>query len=185
MGSASLLRSPRRSGSTPGRAPMSPPSATLCGGTGLPPPAMPLDPSSQTTSTVEKDEAHVDATAPTSEQGPKSPLTSPVPNLAAGNLFTMTCYNAVVNGFRTATSAGPLCDEPMQNVAFIIQEAQLAPWDSKFGEDPFGPISGQVISCLKEAYREAFLACAPRLVQPMYKVFIQASCGVLGRISAV
>jgi len=105
--------------------------------------------------------------------------------LSGDDLFVMTCYNAIVNGFRTATNSGPLCEEPIQNVAFIIEDAQLDPWNTKFGADPFGPISGQVIAALKEAYREAFLASSPRLVQPMYKVFIQAACGVLGRISAV
>jgi len=106
--------------------------------------------------------------------------------ISADDLFVMTCYNSILNGFRSATLAGPLCDEPMQNVAFIIEEVTLARWkDEIYGPDPFGPFSGQVMSALREAYREAFLACAPRLVQPMYKVNLQVSSGVIGRIASV
>merc|ERR1719397_26405 len=106
--------------------------------------------------------------------------------ISADDLFLLTCYNSIINGFRSATLAGPLCDEPMQNVAFIIEEVTLARWkDEIYGPDPFGPFSGQVMSTLRDAYREAFLACAPRLVQPMYKVNLQVSSGVIGRISNV
>ena len=51
--------------------------------------------------------------------------------------------------------------------------------------DSYGPLSGQVMSVVKDACRRAYAAAAPRLMEPMYKVELQASAEVLGRLYGV
>lgn len=41
--------------------------------------------------------------------------------------------NAVVNGFHMATNAGPLANEPLMGVCFIIENMDLEEWDHKNG----------------------------------------------------
>src|SRR5262245_10917712 len=50
----------------------------------------------------------------------------------------------------------------------------------------FGPLSGQVISCIKDACKRAFLKRSPRLVQPLYHCSVQVfGSDHLGRAYAV
>ena len=50
-----------------------------------------------------------------------------------------------VNGFQLATLAGPICEEPMHGVAFIIEA-----WNLEVeGDSGWGPLSGQIVSTFK------------------------------------
>merc|ERR1719379_3129156 len=87
----------------------------------------------------------------------------------------------------------------MFGVAFILEEAKLEQWKPRNAcddeeeassptaptQDPHGPIGGQIVSTLKDAYSEAFFARSPRLIQPMYKCFVQATSVVLGNLHTV
>lgn len=158
--------------------------------------------------------------------------------------------NSIVTGFQMATLAGPLCEEPMQGVCFIVEDwwygdrvkpaSQLADvtfsssiskvntsdnFESKvscenLSEDfrtqtslsnsvhsdcsndsshdrsgsvyvpgyesfqaqksAYGPLSGQLISTMKEGCRQAFQAQPQRLMAAMYRCEIQATVEVLG-----
>lgn len=158
--------------------------------------------------------------------------------------------NSIVTGFQMATLAGPLCEEPMQGVCFIVEDwwygdrvkpaSQLADvtssssiskvntsdnFESKVSCDnlsedfrtqtslsnsihsdcsndsshdrcgsvyvpgyesfqaqksAYGPLSGQLISTMKEGCRQAFQAQPQRLMAAMYRCEIQATVEVLG-----
>ena len=85
--------------------------------------------------------------------------------------------SSVVNGFQLATAAGPLCDEPLMGVAFILDECSLTSGnseeDSGVGGGTFGPLSGQIVSAMKEGCKRAFQANPQRLMAAMYTCNIQ------------
>jgi ribosome assembly protein 1 len=104
---------------------------------------------------------------------------------------------SIITGFQLATSAGPLCAEPVYGVCFFIENieslAQDADQDSggktlwldietaKNVTEPFwllarrGILSGQVIATVRDACRQAFLQWSPRLMLAMYSCDIQAT----------
>ncbi|KRY11895.1 Elongation factor Tu GTP-binding domain-containing protein 1 [Trichinella patagoniensis] len=91
---------------------------------------------------------------------------------------------SIVAGFHICCKAGPICEEPIRGVAFLVKS-----WDSVDNvdcmESIFGPLSGQLIVAMKEGCREAFQAQPQRLMLPMYTCIIQASGDVLGRVYSV
>lgn len=48
--------------------------------------------------------------------------------------------------------------------------------------DPYGPMSGQIMSAVKDGCRKAFQAQPQRLMAAMYTCSIQANAEVLGKI---
>ena len=42
--------------------------------------------------------------------------------------------NSVVNGFQLATSAGPLCAEPLMGVCFMLEDIKIEEWDTNKGQ---------------------------------------------------
>ena len=151
--------------------------------------------------------------------------------------------NSMVTGFQVATLAGPLCEEPMHGVCFVVEDwwygektrpvkqfeskssansscdnetsqkltisntagnpleyskdikdcqklsvdknplppGLVVPQSIDWTSSVFGPLSGQLISTVKEGCRRAFQAGPQRLVVAMYKCNIQATMDVLGR----
>lgn len=83
---------------------------------------------------------------------------------------------AVINGFQTAVQAGPLCQEPMHGVCFIVQDFHIDESVDKHDSS----ISGIMITSVKEACRIAFQKQPQRLVGPMYNLNITANGDVLG-----
>lgn len=53
--------------------------------------------------------------------------------------------SSFINGFQMATLSGPLCEEPMQGVCFIIKEWNILENDSSGSTQPYGPISGKLL----------------------------------------
>jgi len=89
--------------------------------------------------------------------------------------------NSIVTGFQLATSSGPLCEEPMSGVCFIVDDIIL-----REGElDSRGPFTGQIISAVKEACRQAFLSRSVRLIQAMYFCYIQVPPEYMGKMFGV
>lgn len=99
-------------------------------------------------------------------------------SLASGRNRVRADYdNSFVGGFQLATLAGPLCQEPMMGVAFVVEQ-----WDLDLSvEDPgiHGPLSGQIISTVKEGCRRAFQAQPQRLLCAMYSCNIQVTSEAL------
>ncbi|PQQ15328.1 elongation factor-like GTPase 1 [Prunus yedoensis var. nudiflora] len=100
--------------------------------------------------------------------------------------------SSVVSGFQVATAAGPLCDEPMWGLAFLI-EAEIEPLTAQCDEveashqqhEQYGIFRGQVMTTVKDACREAVLQKKPRLVEAMYFCELNTSTEHLGSMYAV
>lgn len=92
----------------------------------------------------------------------------------------------IVSGFQLATSAGPLCDEPMWGLAFAIEPYLfLENTETTPQPDQSSILSGQVITVVKEACRSAVLQNRPRLVEAMYFCEINTPTQHLGSMYAV
>ena len=50
-----------------------------------------------------------------------------------------------MNGFQLASLSGPICEEPMMGVGFILEEWSL----QEEGDSGWGPLSGQIVSTVK------------------------------------
>jgi ribosome assembly protein 1 len=97
-------------------------------------------------------------------------------SLMSSGLSTGQYDRAVINGFQTAVQSGPLCQEPMHGVCFVMQEFTI----DESAEKHDSSISGIIITSVKEACRIAFQKQPQRLVGPMYNLSIIANGDVLG-----
>ena len=92
----------------------------------------------------------------------------------------MEWSNSIINGFQLATLAGPLCEEPLMGVAYILEECCVLSADESVSTHHYGPFTGQIISSVKEGCRRAFQNRPQRLMAAMYTCSIQVSGEVLG-----
>ena len=90
---------------------------------------------------------------------------------------------SIDNGFQLATLAGPLCEEPISGCAFVCLEFSVK--NEALESDLFGPLSGQIVSIVKEGCRRAFQAHPQRLMAAMYSCDINVKAEVLGKMYAV
>ncbi|KAJ3030629.1 UNVERIFIED_CONTAM: U5 small nuclear ribonucleoprotein component [Siphonaria sp. JEL0065] len=84
----------------------------------------------------------------------------------------------IVQGFQWAAKQGPLADEPIRNVKFKIIDATIVP----------GPINsgrGQIIPAARRVCYSSFLMAAPRLMEPVYYVEIQAPADCVAAVYTV
>lgn len=96
---------------------------------------------------------------------------------------THSVQSGIGAGFQLATAAGPLCDEPMWGVAFQVEariSAQLP-----LLEDVYGPMSGQVTSVARQAFRRSLLEAGPRLAEAAFLCEISTSSEGLAPVYAV
>ncbi|QQP39437.1 Uncharacterized protein FKW44_020322 [Caligus rogercresseyi] len=105
--------------------------------------------------------------------------------LSGGSALHKSYSSSFLNGFQMASGAGPLCDEPMRGVGFIVEEWRFAPEEDSPHSLSYGPLSGQIISTTKEACRSAFQAQPMRLMAGMYTCDIHVKAEVLGKMYAV
>ena len=91
--------------------------------------------------------------------------------------------SSLIQGFQLATLSGPLCEEPMMGVAFIVEEWEVL--EESEAESGWGPLSGQLVSMVKECCREAFLRQPVRLMAAMYTCDISVKAEVLGKMYSV
>ncbi|KAK5582480.1 hypothetical protein RB653_004065 [Dictyostelium firmibasis] len=94
--------------------------------------------------------------------------------------------NSIVSGFQLATIAGPLCDEPMMGVCLIIEDIDITREEGdQQNSDSYGPLSGQMISAVKEGCRMAFQIKPQRLMEALYLCEIQVTSTALGKMYSV
>ncbi|KAL6624618.1 hypothetical protein ACP70R_031939 [Stipagrostis hirtigluma subsp. patula] len=74
---------------------------------------------------------------------------------------------SIVSGFQFATNARPICHEPMWGLAFLVEHYIFAD-NAVTNSNQYNIFTGQVITAVKEACREAVLQSKPRLVEPIY-----------------
>ncbi|KAI5678531.1 hypothetical protein M9H77_09481 [Catharanthus roseus] len=100
---------------------------------------------------------------------------------------------SVLSGFQLATAAGPLCDEPMWGLAFVV-EASISPVVEQANEaadnsvqqvEQYGIFTGQVMTAVKDTCRAAVLQRKPRLVEAMYFCELNTPTEHLGSMYAV
>ncbi|CAD5111372.1 DgyrCDS688 [Dimorphilus gyrociliatus] len=95
----------------------------------------------------------------------------------AGKVSKLRDYdNSIVSGFEMATSAGPLCGEPMHGVAFIVEEWEIV-------EDKYS--AGRVMTAMRNVFRKAFEIQPQRLMVAMYECSILCSAEALGKMYGV
>ncbi|KAK8537972.1 hypothetical protein V6N12_044111 [Hibiscus sabdariffa] len=99
--------------------------------------------------------------------------------------------SSLMSGFQLATAAGPLCDEPMWGLAFLV-EAYISPSTVQVGDsepnqlsEQYGLFTGQIMTAVKEACRGAVLQRKPRLVEAMYFCELNTPTEYLGPMYAV
>ncbi|XP_018046309.1 PREDICTED: elongation factor-like GTPase 1 [Atta colombica] len=103
------------------------------------------------------------------------------------NVDSRAAYdNSIVNGFQLATLAGPLCEEPMMGVCFVLKKWEIfeTPQSDSGGQSQ-GHLGGQLMSACKEACRRIFSLRHPRLMTAMYSCSVLVNSDVLGRLYAV
>eukprot|EP00090_Calanus_glacialis_P001947 TRINITY_DN11454_c0_g1_i1.p1 TRINITY_DN11454_c0_g1~~TRINITY_DN11454_c0_g1_i1.p1 ORF type:complete len:1029 (+),score=406.18 TRINITY_DN11454_c0_g1_i1:471-3557(+) len=88
--------------------------------------------------------------------------------------------SSLVQGFQLATLAGPLCEEQIMGVAFVVEGWEVK--EATAGESGWGPVSGQIVSIMKDCCRKAFLAKPVRLMTAMYACSIAVKAEVLGKM---
>lgn len=99
--------------------------------------------------------------------------------------------NSIITGFQMASSAGPLCDEPVWGVAFVVEDVvfhekkENEDEADKDDESKFGPLSGQVISAMRTLCRIAFVKQPVRLVEAIYDCTVQCLAEQLGKLYSV
>ncbi|XP_063981868.1 elongation factor-like GTPase 1 [Diachasmimorpha longicaudata] len=93
--------------------------------------------------------------------------------------------SSFINGFQLATLAGPLCEEPMMGVCFIVKKWEIYDDASSESGPSHGHLGGQLMSACKEACRRALSLRRPRLVTPMYSCNVLVNSDVLGKLYAV
>jgi ribosome assembly protein 1 len=101
--------------------------------------------------------------------------------------------NSIVTGFQMASSAGPLCDEPVWGVALVLEDVVFH--EKKSDEDKseeeqaeaskYGPLSGQVISVMRTTSLMAFVKQPVRLVEAVYECTVQCQAEQLGKLYSV
>jgi ribosome assembly protein 1 len=93
----------------------------------------------------------------------------------------------IQSGFQLAVSRGPLCEEPMMGVCFIVVGAEVdtAQLEDPARQTPYGPLSGQMITAVRDACRSAFLSKAARLYEATYVCDVRTSEKYLGKVSTV
>ncbi|XP_015437220.1 PREDICTED: LOW QUALITY PROTEIN: elongation factor Tu GTP-binding domain-containing protein 1 [Dufourea novaeangliae] len=92
---------------------------------------------------------------------------------------------SMVSGFQLATLAGPLCEEPMMGVCFVLKKWEVyEDSQSENSSQSHGHMGGRLMSACKEACRRAFNTRHPRLVTPMYTCSVLVNSDVLGKLYA-
>lgn len=78
---------------------------------------------------------------------------------------------AIVKGFQSATRSGPLCEEPMRNVKFMLTHVSAAE-----GREAALAMNSKAV------VRQAFFGGRPRLMEPLYSVEILSAPSRVGII---
>ena len=117
-----------------------------------------------------------------------SPLVTPALCREAESL-----ESSLLSGFQLATAAGPLCEEPMWGLAFVI-EARISPLEGQLSNEletcyqpleQYGIFTGQVMNTVKDACRTAVIKKKPRIVEAMYFCELNTPTEYLGPMYAV
>ena len=91
---------------------------------------------------------------------------------------------SLLSGFQLAASSGPLCEEKLSGVGFVLESVELEA-AAEEEEGGSGRVAGQGIAAMKDACRSAFLACPTRLLEPFYACELQTTQDIMGKTYSV
>lgn len=94
--------------------------------------------------------------------------------------------SSILAAFRLITEKGPLAQEPMMGVAFILERFELldVPWEPEAQCKFQALASANLISLTKTVFEASFLFWSPRLMLAYYKCSIQTNADMLGKVYA-
>ncbi|KAF4617442.1 hypothetical protein D9613_005998 [Agrocybe pediades] len=95
--------------------------------------------------------------------------------------------NHIETGFQIATFQGPLCAEPVEGMAYFVEQVDVnkEALEKEMEQNRMSQVTGSLISAVKDACRNGLLDWSPRLMLAMYSCEIQASTDVLGKVYGV
>lgn len=95
--------------------------------------------------------------------------------------------SSILTGFQVITEKGPLANEPMMGVAFILETFSISDspndHDEAFCQDST-QLAAQLISLSRTLFEASFLFWSPRLMLAMYRCAIQTTAEMLGKVYA-
>ncbi|KIM28418.1 hypothetical protein M408DRAFT_329481 [Serendipita vermifera MAFF 305830] len=106
---------------------------------------------------------------------------------ASASRATLEFEPSLEAGFQIATLQGPLCAEPVQGMAYIVESLQVNEIEGQDTEahSKRTQAKGSLISSMRDTCRKGLLDWSPRLMLAMYTCDIQASTDVLGKVYGV
>ena len=122
-----------------------------------------------------------------SELAKESNLLLAAPHLEVSDLL----LSSLASGFQAATLKGPLCDEPLEGVAFLVENILVGGGEGGSSESSAsdfagqGVLAGQLVASMTDACRTALLNCGTRLLEPIYACELQATTESLGKMYTV
>ncbi|KAF5315116.1 hypothetical protein D9619_007031 [Psilocybe cf. subviscida] len=95
--------------------------------------------------------------------------------------------NHIETGFQLATFQGPLCAEPVEGLAYFVEQVEIDrdTLAKEMEQNRMSQVTGSLISGFRDACRNGLLDWSPRLMLAMYSCEIQASTDVLGKVYGV
>jgi len=87
-------------------------------------------------------------------------------NRTTGVQYLREVADTIVQGFRWATEAGPLAQEPIRGVKVVLVDAQLH-------EDPAHRGPAQIMPATKNAIFASFMDASPTLLEPLLKIEVR------------
>lgn len=107
-----------------------------------------------------------------------SATTEPMPPSSSGNKdeIPLDLEANLETGFQIATFQGPLCAEPVEGMAYFVEDIEYDP--APLLDLPTGrktQVGGSIITASKEVFRSGLLDWSPRLKLAIYSCDIQAS----------
>lgn len=110
-------------------------------------------------------------------------LISAIPNYFRSIFLTVdetdsrTCFDhSIINAFNMFCRAGPLCGEPVKNCVFLVKNFDFT--GEALHLNPQSSASVEVVA--KNAFKEAFEAASPRLMEPLFITDIEVNTSILG-----
>jgi elongation factor 2 len=99
-------------------------------------------------------------------------------DLTKGMQFLSEARDMIIAGFRWATQAGPLCEEPMRGVKAKLMDIQLH-------EELVHRGPAQIMPATRRAFLGSFLTAEPVLLEPVYKIGVSVPHQWVGEVTGI
>ncbi|GAA96237.1 uncharacterized protein L969DRAFT_43736 [Mixia osmundae IAM 14324] len=93
--------------------------------------------------------------------------------------------DAIETAFQLSTLRGPLCAEPITDMAFSLTSISFDETQASEVRSKLSQLTGSMISASQDAFKQGLLDWSPRLLLAVYSCDIQATAEVLGKVYGV